>query len=542
MHMTTTGKSSRLGRRPGQQGPRPQPSNRDWVEKSTTGKQEQVQDEHQPDLKNGKRLKMAREEITVGTWNVRTLWATGQLELLRKEMERYRYDILGLSEVRWPATGELNGGEVIWSGEEKDHIRGVGFLLNTRARAALLGYKPVNSRIIGARFSGQPLNLSVIQIYAPTSDSTEEDNEEFYEKLENTLKELHRKDIKVTTGDWNAKIGKDYKGWEDIMQRYGYGERNERGERLLEFAAKHGILICNTKFQQKDCRKYTWMAPDGKHTNMIDLILIGKRWKTSVKLCRTFRGADISLDHNLVLCNLKLKLKRIPRKQYEKKRNIEALENEKLRGEYEKEISKRIKEEKMEDLSIDMKVSALRKIMEQAVQASLPLEEQAKKKWITEKTSDLAKEKRKARLKVKESNKKLEEYKKLCNEVRTSTRKDKQDWLEKQCSDIEKYSGEHRSREVYKLVKNINRKWQPRQTAIKDKQGKILMDKEETQKRWTEYCRELYQDSDQENTVLLQELEKISPPLKDDKKDNILYEEVEKAIKQLKKNKSTGTD
>ena len=48
-----------------------------------------------------KGLRVAKEELTVGTWNVRTLWATGQMELLRKEMEKYRCDILGIAEMRW---------------------------------------------------------------------------------------------------------------------------------------------------------------------------------------------------------------------------------------------------------------------------------------------------------------------------------------------------------------------------------------------------------------------------------------------------------
>lgn len=102
--------------------------------------------------------------------------------------------------------------------------------------------------------------------------------------------------------------------------------------------------------------------------------------------------------------------------------------------------------------------------------------------------------------------------------------------------------GEHRTCEVYKLVKNINKKWQPKQTAIKNKDGKIVMDKEETKKRWTEYCSELYQNTEPENKELLEELDKISPPPRDDEEDNILLEEVERAIKHLKNNKSPGSD
>src|SRR6218665_1866585 len=148
MQMTIKDRGYRLGRRPGKQGPRPQASDRGWVEKLATGEGRDQQ-----------RLKISKCRLTIGTWNVRTLWATGQLELLRNEMKAYRYDILGLAEMRWTGSGEL-----------KDHQRGVEFLLNSRARLALLGNKPVNSRIIVARFNGQPLNLSVIQIHAPTAD------------------------------------------------------------------------------------------------------------------------------------------------------------------------------------------------------------------------------------------------------------------------------------------------------------------------------------------------------------------------------------
>src|SRR6218665_3863690 len=529
MQMTIKDRGYRLGRRPGKQGPRPQSSDRGWVEKLATGEGRDQQ-----------RLKIAKCRLTIGTWNVRTLWATGQLELLRNEMKAYRYDILGLAEMRWTGSGDLNNGEVIWSGEEKDNKRGVGFLLNSRARLALLGYKPVNSRIIVARFNGQPLNLSVIQIHALTADSTEEEIEEFYENLEITLTELPGKDIKIISGDWNAKIETDNTGLEHIMAKHGYGTRNERGERLLEFAAKHEMMTCNTKFKQKDCRKYTWISPDGKYTNMIDLILIDRRWQTSVELCRTFRGADMSSDHNLVLCNLKLK--HITSKKYEKKRNIQALDDVTIRAKYEAEIAKRIRDAEMEKLNMEGKATKLCEIIQQAVEATVPLAEQPKRKSISKKTLKLATEKRKMRLKAKESEQATIEYRTLCNEVRFSARKDKQKWLEKQCEDIEQYAGEYKTREVFKMIKSINRKWQPRLMAIRDRHGNILMDKEKMKERWTEYCKDLYSETEQTDKILLKELRDISPPDEDDERDVIRYEEVERAVIHLKKNKSPGTD
>ena len=81
-------------------------------------------------------------------------------------------------------------GKLILSGEDTDHCRGVGFLLSRRARAALMGYYPVSSRIIAARFESRPLNVSIVQVYAPTADSDEEEINQFYESLEHDLKEL----------------------------------------------------------------------------------------------------------------------------------------------------------------------------------------------------------------------------------------------------------------------------------------------------------------------------------------------------------------
>ena len=77
-----------------------------------------------------------------------------------------------------------------------------------------------------------------------------------------------------------------------------------------------------------------------------------------------------------------------------------------------------------------------------------------------------------------------------------------------------------------------------------DKNGKILMDKEEIKERWTEYCSELYTDKDIINQERVEDLEKISPPPRDDEDEYIglLLEEVEEAVKRMPMNKSPGAD
>src|SRR6218665_2700378 len=191
--------------------------------------------------------------------------------------------------------------------------------------------------------------------------------------------------------------------------------------------------------------------------------------------------------------------------------------------------------QKWKKLNMEGKATKLCEIIQQAVEATITLAERPKRKWISKKTLKLATEKRKMRLKAKESEQATIECRKLCNEVRFSARKDKQKWLEKQCEDIEQYAGEYKTRDVFKMIKSINRKWQPRLMAIRDRHGNILMDKEKMKERWTEYCKDLYSETEQTDTILLKELRDISPPDEDDERDVILYEEVERAVIHLQK-------
>ncbi|CAF1392297.1 unnamed protein product [Adineta steineri] len=309
--------------------------------------------------------------VTVGTWNVRTLWAAGKLELLRNEMKRYKYDIIGISEVRWTGQGETSNGDSIWCGESNTHTKGVGMLLSVKARKALLSYNPINSRLITARFTATPFNLTVINVYAPTSEASMDDMEKFYDNLEEAVANTPKKDILIITGDWNAKVGDNNTGWEPVMGKYGYGTRNERGEQLLEFATSHNLFICNTAFQQKPNRKWTWESPDGIHKNMIDLILIQNRWKSSVINCRTFQGADISSDHSLVLCNIKLKLKNLTNKPKQSLRlDTNQLKNQATRNNFQTQLEQQLNSLDT-NCNIDEHASQIKQAIEQAIKASL---------------------------------------------------------------------------------------------------------------------------------------------------------------------------
>jgi len=112
------------------------------------------------------------EKTYIGTWNVRTLYAAGQLDVLLHQLQRLKWSIMGLAETHWTGAGELSKGEykIIYSGRKDDvHQEGVVLILSKEASKALLGYNCVSSRIVTARFRTATGKTTVVQVYAPTS-------------------------------------------------------------------------------------------------------------------------------------------------------------------------------------------------------------------------------------------------------------------------------------------------------------------------------------------------------------------------------------
>ena len=120
-------------------------------------------------------------------------------------------------------------------------------------------------------FPRKPFNITVIQIYAPTSNAEEAEVQWFYEDLQDILELTPKKYVLVIIGDWNAKVGSQETP--GVTDKFGLGVQNEAGQRLIEFCQDNALVIANTLFQQHKRRLYTWTSPDGQHQNHIDYIL-----------------------------------------------------------------------------------------------------------------------------------------------------------------------------------------------------------------------------------------------------------------------------
>ena len=163
--------------------------------------------------------------------------------------------------------------------------------------------------MISVHFQGKPFSITVMQVYAPTSNAEEAEVEQFYEDLQDLLELTPKKDVLFIVGDWNAKIGsQDLPG---VTGKFGRGVQNEAGQRLTEFCQQNALVIANTLFQQHERRLYTWTSPDGQYQNQTDYMLCSQRWGSSIQSAKTRLGADCDSDHELLIVKFRLKLRKV---------------------------------------------------------------------------------------------------------------------------------------------------------------------------------------------------------------------------------------
>ena len=175
--------------------------------------------------------------------------------------------------------GEFNSDDhcIYYCGQESLRRNGVAIIVNKRVQNAVLECNLKNNRMISVHFQGKPFNITVIQVYAPTSTAEEVEVEWFYEDLQDLLELTPQKNVLFIIGHWNAKVGSQETP--GVTGKFGLGVQNEAGERLTEFCQENALVIANTVFQQDKKRLYTWTSPDGQHRDQIDFILCSQRWR-----------------------------------------------------------------------------------------------------------------------------------------------------------------------------------------------------------------------------------------------------------------------
>ncbi|KAI5715577.1 hypothetical protein M8J77_018806 [Diaphorina citri] len=490
-----------------------------------------------PDLDEAPCNKMLRAKkqniLKIATWNVRSLGVVGKLENLLIEMKRLSLEIVGISEVRWKNQGDYwnEGYRIIHSGDEKGK-NGVGVILNKDWGNRVKNVVLYNNRIILVRLQvNESEVMNVIQCYMPTGSYDDEAVENVYEQIDDVWEMIGRNEKVIVLGDWNAAVGSLSE--ENVTGKYGYGRRNSRGDRLIEFCKEKELVIANTLFQQPMNRRYTWTKPGGVDKYQIDYIMIRRSQMKYALQCKTYPGADIYTDHNLVFMKMRLDTKRKIRRVLNiKKYNSSKLKEPNLKMNYQEAVKEKIKEVQEIPTDIDGKWNIIKSVIKEAASETLGILKNAPRKpWITEYVIELIEERRKYK-NAKTIEDKIK-YKHWRNVVNREAKRAKENWLGELHKEIEEDLKRGKVDKAYNMINKYFGQRKMKVNTIEDENRKLLFEDREIAKRWKSYVENLYDDNEE-----LKELEEEQ----EDNSNEITRGEFDEALKRLKPKKACGID
>lgn len=468
------------------------------------------------------------EKIKIATWNVQTLSQHGKFHNAIKEMKRMNIDILGVSEIRWPQYGDVyvEDHRVLYSGKTNDkHEYGVGIILNKRMAQCLKSFTPISERVMLIQMKSTPVDINIVQVYAPTLDAEDEEIETMYTAISSIMKSLKKHEVTIVMGDFNAKVGEG--STSDLIGPFGLGERNTRGDRLEEFAATNELVVLNTWYKQPPRRLYTWKSPKDKPgdkkpiRNQIDFILMNKRFRNSCLSIRTYPGADINSDHCPLVSVIRVRMKKV------KVKKPPPCDLHLLKYQAVKEMARNILNTNIHpelDNSVNAELSKLQQTVEKIKREVLKPDLTKKKSWMTSEILNLMEERR-----INKGN--PTEYKRLQQIIRQEIRKAKEKEVQEKCEEIEYHQSRHDDFNVHKKVREVIGKHHKKICApLVNETGDIIVDSEKKKETWKIYLEKLFHDVREDQVT-----EESEGP-------DILVEEVRAAIDQLKTGKAAGPD
>jgi hypothetical protein len=494
-------------------------------------------------------LLSAKTHLKVGFWNVRTMFGTSKLAQVTKEMRAYGLHILGVSESRWTGFGTTRtreGETVLHSGrDDNKHYGGVALILRKGVEKTLIDWKPIDERMMRARFRGKHGKMTILQCYAPTNDADEEVKERFYSTLLREKEATPQHDILIIMGDLNAKTGANNDGYEQVMGKHGCGEMNDNGERLANFCSTNSLVIGGTLFPHKTIHKLTWESPNNRDKNQIDHIMINTKWRGSLQDVKVRRGADVGSDHHLVTAKVKIKLRRTgPPTKNTRKFEVASLRDPEMRHKYNISVKNRFEGLDQENGSIEEMWHTLADTYQASAKEVLGYRRRTDKEWLSQETWQAIEDRKKQKAKINECRserlkaQQKQKYTEANTKVKRFARRDKRRHIEDLATQAEEAARRRELSTVYQITRRLCNQKPTTSGPVRDKQGKLLTNEKDKEQRWKEHFEEV--------------LNRPEPTTMADIKDptselNIntdppTQEEIESAVKTLKNGKSPGDD
>jgi exonuclease III len=192
--------------------------------------------------------------MSFGTWNVRSLYRSGSLMTVARELAEYKLDLVGVQEVRWDKEGTVRAGEYsfFYGKGQENHQLGTGFFVHQRIVSAIKRVELVSDRILYIVLRGRWCNIILLNAHAPTEDRGDDSKDSFYEELEGRFDHFPKYHMKILLGDFNAKVGREDTFKPTTGNESLHQDSNDNGVRVVNFAASKNLVVRNTMFPHRN--------------------------------------------------------------------------------------------------------------------------------------------------------------------------------------------------------------------------------------------------------------------------------------------------
>ncbi|KAL6496112.1 hypothetical protein OROHE_027508 [Orobanche hederae] len=243
-------------------------------------------------------------KVRFGTWNVGSL--TGRAAEVGEVMKRRRIHIMCLQETKW--VGEKArvlapwGYKLWYSGKDRSR-NGVGIVIDKEMIDDVVEVSRKSDRIMSIRLVIGDEFLTIISAYAPQVGLDASIKQEFWEDLEEVVERIPMSEKLIIGGDLNGHVGVSRDGFESVHGGFGFGDRNEAGNGILDFALAYDLGIMNTWFEKRDSHLVTYR--NGGSASQIDFFLVRNGWRKSFTNCKVIPGESAATQHRVVVLDLR---------------------------------------------------------------------------------------------------------------------------------------------------------------------------------------------------------------------------------------------
>ena len=257
----------------------------------------------------------------VATWNIGSLRSKGA-ELV-ETLTRRRVDLCGLQETRWRGgtmgnqarwlSGKDSRMKLFWCGNARG-LGGVGVLLAEKWADKVFKIERVSDSLLVLKLIIGRQIFTFISLYVPQKGTAVSIRDAFYDDLESTLMAIPPSERLFLLGDWNGHVGASPHGFEGVHGGHGFGLPNPEGDRVLELALAHNLLVGNTLFIKRDSHLVTFSS--GGNLTQVDYILFRKNFRRSVKDVKVICSEEVVRQHKLLVCDFKVCLSPPPKRKF----------------------------------------------------------------------------------------------------------------------------------------------------------------------------------------------------------------------------------